>query len=169
MIPTVIRENTREKFARLAKEPTTSALMRTRIRRMPVFVTVPSIVISPVGSPRDCPRYRSYRFPNAGFDVRNGFAMAVTSAGSLISPSMESLRLHALPADVPPPAAEVLGSRELLAPEDRAVVAHELVVERARVADPDPAFHVPLEGRLHPDPLRVGGVDDLLHHDLGPA
>src|SRR2546430_2211434 len=53
---------------------------------------------------------------------------------------------------VPAIMAEVLGPGELFSREDRSVDAHQFVVEGARVADPDAAFHVPLEARLDRDP-----------------
>src|SRR5438046_5744043 len=70
---------------------------------------------------------------------------------------------------VPAEMAEVLGFRELFPGENRSVDTHELVVEGACIADPDPAFHVPLEARLHRHAPFPGQVDDRLHHLLRPA
>src|SRR5439155_3185185 len=70
---------------------------------------------------------------------------------------------------VPTEAAEVLGPLELLRGEDRPVHADELVVEGTRVADPDPALHVPLEARLDRDAPFPRKVDDRFHHPLRPA
>src|SRR5438876_8479288 len=70
---------------------------------------------------------------------------------------------------VPAEVAEVLGPLELLRGEDRPVHAYELVVERARVADPDPALHVSLEARLDRDVVFPGEVDHRFHHPLGAA
>src|SRR2546428_11657419 len=70
---------------------------------------------------------------------------------------------------VPPEVAEVLGSLQLFRSEDRPVHAYELVVEGTRVADPDPALHVPLEARLDRDAELPREVDDRFHHPLGAA
>src|SRR6266702_5626154 len=70
---------------------------------------------------------------------------------------------------VAPVAAELLEARELLGGEDRAVVADELAVQRARIADADPALHVPLEARLDRNLARLRKVHDGLHHPLRAA
>src|SRR6266571_2440951 len=70
---------------------------------------------------------------------------------------------------VAPVAAELLEARELLGGEDRAVVADELAVQRARIADADPALHVPLEARLNGDAALPAEVHDGLHHPLRPT
>src|SRR3989304_9253375 len=70
---------------------------------------------------------------------------------------------------VPPALPEGRGRDEDLAVEHGAVKAHELVVERTRVADPDPALHVALQGRLDLDPALERHVDDAPEHPLGPA
>src|SRR5439155_866394 len=53
--------------------------------------------------------------------------------------------------------------------EDRTIEAHELVVQRARVANADPALHVPFDARLNRDIAFLREVHDGLHHPLGPA
>src|SRR5437016_3192215 len=70
---------------------------------------------------------------------------------------------------VPAEMAEVLGPRELFPGENRSVDAHELVVEGACIAYPDPAFHVPLEARLNRYAPFPGQVHDRVHHLLRPA
>src|SRR3972149_8190894 len=69
---------------------------------------------------------------------------------------------------VPPELPEVRGRGEDLAVEHGAVEAHELVVERTRVADPDPALHVALQGRLALDPALERHAADAPEHPLGP-
>src|SRR5207245_4682499 len=68
-----------------------------------------------------------------------------------------------------PELAELLEPLELFRLEDRAVHADELVVQRAGIADADPALHVPLETRLNRNLVRLREVDDGLHHPLWPA
>src|SRR5437867_11265432 len=100
-----------------------------------------------------------------------------SSSASDIGSSIAHLRLCLAAASrrnpaaalVAPVAAELLEARELLGGEDRAVVAHELAVQGAGIADPDPAFHVALEARLNGDPAPPAEVDDGFHHPLRPA
>src|SRR2546428_6991177 len=90
------------------------------------------------------------------YQSTTSFARASTSASGIrwaSQPSPFSLvacrsRGDPTAALVPAEVAEVLGPLELLRSEDRPVHADELVVEGARVADPDPALHVSLEARL---------------------
>src|SRR2546422_4587648 len=70
---------------------------------------------------------------------------------------------------VPPELAELLEAVELLRREDRTVEAHELVVQRTRVANPDPALHVPFDARLNRDVAFLREIHDGLHHPLRPA
>src|SRR2546430_2330432 len=56
-------------------------------------------------------------------------------------------RRDAATALVPAKMAEVLGPREFLPRENRSVDTHEFVVQRAGIADPDPALHAPRETR----------------------
>src|SRR5437867_11933386 len=73
------------------------------------------------------------------------------------------------PALVPAEPSEVVGLRELVPREDGSVLADQRVIEDARIADPDPALHEPLEGCLARDPPLQAEVDDRLHHRLRPA
>src|SRR6266566_6522769 len=70
---------------------------------------------------------------------------------------------------VPAEMAEVLGPCELFPGEDRSVDAHELVVEGACNAKPDPALHVPFDARLNRHAPFPGQADDRVHHFLRPA
>src|SRR3989440_3757270 len=70
---------------------------------------------------------------------------------------------------VPAEMAEVLGPRELFPGENRSVDAHELVVQGACIANPDPTLHVALEARLDGDAPFPGHLHDRVHHLLGPA
>src|SRR2546423_1826197 len=70
---------------------------------------------------------------------------------------------------VPAEMAEVLGPGELFPGEDRSVDAHELVVQGACIANPDPTLHVTLETRLDGDAPFPGHLYDRVHHLLGPA
>src|SRR3989449_6709653 len=70
---------------------------------------------------------------------------------------------------VPPELAELLEALELFRREDRTVQAHELVVQRACGANPDPALHVPFDARLNRDFAFLREVHDGLHHPLAPA
>src|SRR5947208_15888395 len=70
---------------------------------------------------------------------------------------------------VPPELAELLEALELFRREDRTIEAHELVVQRARVADADPALHVPFDARLARDSAFLREIHNGLHHPLGPA
>src|SRR5256885_5667141 len=72
-------------------------------------------------------------------------------------------------AFVPPELAELLEALELFRREDRTIEAPALVVQRARVADADPALPVPFAARLNRDPAFLREVHDGLHHPLGPA
>src|SRR3989442_1919260 len=70
---------------------------------------------------------------------------------------------------VPPELAELLEPVELVRREDRAVKADQAVVQRARIADANPALHVPLEARLNRNLARLGKVDHGLHHPFRAA
>src|SRR5881296_3790674 len=111
------------------------------------------------------------------YQSTTSFARASTSASGIGWASQTSaFRLVACAsrgdptaALVPTEVAEVLGPLELLRGEDRPVHADELVVEGTRVADADPALHVPLEARLDRDVVFPGEVDNRFHHPLGAA
>src|SRR5438309_5059138 len=111
------------------------------------------------------------------YQSTTSFARASTSASGIrwasqTSPfSLVACRSRGDPtaALVPAEVAEVLGPLELLRGEDRPGHADELVVEGTRVADPDPALHVPLEARLDRDAVLPRKVDDGFHHPLGAA
>src|SRR3989442_4803144 len=111
------------------------------------------------------------------YQSTTSFARASTSASGIRWASQTSpfslvacrSRGDSTAALVPAEVAEVLGPLELLRGEDRPVHAYELVVERARVADPDPALHVPFEARLDRDAELPRKVDDRLHHPFGAA
>src|SRR5438445_3383119 len=111
------------------------------------------------------------------YQSTTSFARASTSASGIrwasqTSPfSLVACRSRGDPtAPLHPPAvAEVLDPLELRRGEDRPLHAYELVVERARVADPDPALHVSLEARLDRDAVFPREVDHRLHHPLRPA
>src|SRR5436853_1285409 len=68
---------------------------------------------------------------------------------------------------VPAEMAEVLGPCELFPGEDRSVDAHELVVQGACIANPDPTLHVTLETRLDGDAPFSGQLHECVHHLLG--
>src|SRR6267143_75429 len=70
---------------------------------------------------------------------------------------------------VPAIVAEVLGARELFSRENRPVDTHQFIVEGTRVADPDAAFHVPLEARLDGDAPFARELHDRIHHLLRTA
>src|SRR2546425_9564616 len=70
---------------------------------------------------------------------------------------------------VPPELAELVEPIELVPREDRSVHAYQAVVQRARIADADPALHVPLEARLDRNLARLRKVHDGLHHPLRAA
>src|SRR2546422_1774756 len=111
------------------------------------------------------------------YQSTTSFARASTSASGIRWASQTSpfslvafaSRGDPTAALVPAEVAEVLGPLELLRGEDRPVHAYELVVEGTRVADPDPALHVPLEARLDRDVVFPREVDHRLHHPLRPA
>src|SRR5436309_12868086 len=114
-----------------------------------------------------CRTYQSMTpFPRASTCATvNGQAMAQQGLALSSDPS----RWDAATALVPTKIAEVLGPCELFPREDRSVDAHEFVVERAGIADPDSAFHVTFEARLNRHGPLSGQVPDRLHHLLGPA
>src|SRR2546425_4554154 len=111
------------------------------------------------------------------YQSTTSFARASTSASGIRWASQTSpfslvafaSRGDPTAALVPAEVAEVLGPLELLRSEDRPVHAYELVVEGTRVADPDPALHVPLEARLDRDAELPREGDDCFHHPLGAA
>src|SRR5437667_6100002 len=104
------------------------------------------------------------------------FASASISASGMLRASPSGLILvvgrscgNPSAALVPPKLAELLEPPELFRREDRAIHAEELVVQRTRIADADPALHVPLEARLDRNLVRPREVHDRLHHPPRPA
>src|SRR5439155_25421678 len=97
------------------------------------------------------------------------------SAGSLswkpasLEPWRAASRRNPAAALVPPELAELFESFELFGGEDGTIQANELVVQRACVADPDPALHVPFEARLNRDLALLREAHDALHHPLRTA
>src|SRR5712691_1501309 len=114
-----------------------------------------------------CRTYQSTTFFPRASTFASDIGAAIAQGRLALSP----IPSHGNPATalVAAKMTEVLGSRELFSGEDRSVDAHELVVEGARIADPDPALHVPFETRLDRDAPLPGEVHDRIHHLLGTA
>src|SRR5438093_7707744 len=114
-----------------------------------------------------CRTYQSMTpFPRAS-TCASVIGAAIARRGLALS--SDPSRWDAATALVPTKIAEVLGPCELFPREDRSVDAHEFVVERAGISDPDSAFRVTFEARLNRHGPLSGQVHDRVHHLLGPA